>query len=103
MKISDGVCTPAGALKTTGTVRTSALDWLSLALVVIGAINWGLVGVGTFLDANWNAVNILFGSIPELEALVYVLVGLAGLWEIVFAYRLYSARTTESTSTERAR
>lgn len=69
------------------------IDWLSLALVIVGAINWGLVGVGGFLDANWNLVNLLLGSIPAAESLVYVLVGLAGLYELYFAYQLYDART----------
>lgn len=75
-----------------GRIRANGLDWASLLLVIVGAINWGLVGVGQFLDANWNLVNIIFGSIPTLEALVYVLVGLAGLYELYFAYQLYGAR-----------
>jgi uncharacterized protein len=50
-------------------------------LVVVGAINWGLVGLGVLLGgAGWNVVNMLFGGWPSLEALVYVLVGLSGLW-----------------------
>ncbi len=80
-------------MQTDGTVRTSFLDWSSLILVIIGAINWGLVGVGSFLNANWNLVNIVFGSIPALEALIYIVVGLAGVYEMYFAYQLYSART----------
>lgn len=49
----------------------SKLAWL---LVVIGALNWGLVGV-----FEWNLVTALFGSVAWLERLVYVLVGLGGL------------------------
>ena len=75
-----------------GRIRASAFDWLSLALVVIGAINWGLVGVGAFLGSNWNVVNLLLGGFPTVEALVYLLVGLAGLYELYFAYQLYAAR-----------
>lgn len=97
--LSGRVSTAVQIMKTTGSVRASPLDWLSLALVIVGAINWGLVGVGMFLDANWNVVNLLLGSIPELEALVYLLVGLAGLYEIIFAYQLYSARTGEREET----
>ena len=84
-------------MQTDGTVRTSFLDWSSLVLVIVGAINWGLVGIGMFLDANWNLVNIVFGSIPALEALIYLVVGLAGLYEMYFAYQLYSARSTPRT------
>lgn len=79
-------------MQTEGRVRVNPIDWLSLALVIVGALNWGLVGAGEFVDTNLNLVNLLFGSVPALEALVYVLVGLAGLWELYFAYQLYSAR-----------
>ena len=80
-------------MQTDGTVRANYLDWTSLVLVIIGAINWGLVGIGQFLDANWNLVNLVFGSLPTLEAVIYLLIGLAGLYELYFAYQLYDART----------
>lgn len=70
----------------------NALDWLSLVLVIVGALNWGLVGVGWFVDANWNLVELVFGSIPTVEALIYLVVGLAGLYELYFGYQLYTAR-----------
>jgi uncharacterized membrane protein YuzA (DUF378 family) len=76
-----------------GSVRVNALDWLSLALVVVGALNWGLVGVGYFIDQNWNVVDLLLGGAPAVENAVYLLVGLAGLYELYFAYQLYSARS----------
>jgi len=79
-------------MRTEGRVRVNALDWVSLVLVIVGALNWGLVGIGEFIDANWNLVNLIFGSIPTLEALIYLVVGLAGLYELYFAYQLYSAR-----------
>jgi len=85
-----------------GRIRASAFDWLSLALVVIGAINWGLVGVGAFLGSNWNVVNLIFGGVPALESLIYVLVGLAGLYELYFGYQLYSARAEMATTREKA-
>ena len=75
-----------------GRIRTTYLDWASLVLVIVGALNWGLVGIGGFLGANWNLVNLVFGSIPALESLVYLVVGLAGIYELYFAYQLYSAR-----------
>lgn len=82
-----------------GRVRANGLDWLSLVLVVVGAINWGLVGVGNFIGSNWNVVNLLFGSIPTLESAIYLIVGLAGLYELYFAYQLYTARTGKMTET----
>ena len=75
-----------------GLIRTSYLDWVSLVLFIVGAINWGLVGLGQFMMANWNLVNLVFGSFPLLEALIYLLVGLAGIYELYFAYQLYTAR-----------
>ena len=85
-------------MQTEGRIRTSVLDWVALALVVIGGINWGLVGAGEFADANWNVVNIILADFPNVEAIVYLLVGLAALYELYFAYQLYGAgaRTRES-------
>lgn len=79
-------------MQTEGRVRVTWLDWISLVLVIVGALNWGLVGIGQYLNANWNLVNIVFGAIPLLEVLVYLLVGLAGVYELYFAYQLYGAR-----------
>ena len=79
-------------MKSEGRIRVNAIDWLSLILVIVGGLNWGLVGIGNFLNANWNLVNMLFGSIPTLESLIYVLVGAAALYELYFAFQLYGAR-----------
>lgn len=50
-------------------------------LLVIGGLNWLLVGLGYFFGMqDWNLVNMLFGSYPMLENLVYVLVGLSAIW-----------------------
>ena len=78
-------------MKTDGRVRVTYLDWLSLVLVIVGAVNWGLVGVGTYLGANWNVVGLIFAGFPTIEALIYLLVGLAGVYELYFAYQLYGA------------
>ena len=52
------------------------LDKLSLALVIIGAINWALVGVFQF-----DLVAYLFGGqAATISRIVYTLVGAAGLW-----------------------
>lgn len=50
-------------------------------LVIIGAVNWGLVGASALAgSSSWNVVNMLLGSWPQVESVVYVLVGLSGLW-----------------------
>lgn len=68
----------------------NVVDWAAIALLVVGAINWGLVGIAGLVSAtaNWNLVNVLLGGIPELEFAIYVLVGLAGLYTVYFASRI---------------
>lgn len=70
--------------------KMNLLDWSVLTLVIVGAVNWGLVGLAHFVNAsaNWNLVNLLLGSFPVIEALVYLLVGIAGLYGIYFASRI---------------
>jgi uncharacterized membrane protein YuzA (DUF378 family) len=48
-------------------------------LVLIGAINWGLVGIGYFAGGNWNVVHMLLGSWPAIESVVYILVGASAI------------------------
>lgn len=48
-------------------------------LVVIGGLNWGLVGLGNLLGKDLNVVHMLLGAWPMAENIVYVLVGLAAL------------------------
>ena len=59
------------------------LHMVAWILLIVGGINWGLIGLGGFMGANWNVVGMVFGSMPTLEWLVYVLVGVAGVYEIV--------------------
>lgn len=49
-------------------------------LVLIGALNWGLVGLGYFLNQNLNVVNMLLGSWPTVENLVYLVIGVCAVW-----------------------
>ena len=51
-------------------------------LLIIGGINWGLVGIGMFMNANWNVVNLLLGKFPTIEAIVYILVGVSAIVKI---------------------
>lgn len=54
------------------------IDVVAAVLVVVGALNWGLVGV-----MHFDLVATLFGNGSLLSSLVYVLVGLAGLFQAV--------------------
>ncbi len=66
-------------------MRDNYLDWTSLVLVIVGALNWGLVGLGGYMGSDLNLVSMLLGSVPVVENLVYLLVGLAGVYEIYLA------------------
>ncbi len=55
------------------------LHMIAFILLVIGGLNWGLVGLGGFAGSNWNVVNLLLGSWPQVEWIVYILVGLSAL------------------------
>ncbi len=59
---------------------------IAFILLIIGGLNWGLVGLGDWFGGNWNVVNLLLGSWPWLEALVYVLVGVSAL-VLVFTHK----------------
>ncbi|MFA6502775.1 MAG: DUF378 domain-containing protein [Candidatus Paceibacterota bacterium] len=63
-----------------------SLHWVSFILVVIGGLNWGLVAIGTYMGTNLNVVNLLLGSVPAVENIVYLLVGLAAL-SIMFSHK----------------
>ena len=57
--------------------QMGALDWVVFVLLVVGALNWGLVGL-----ANINVVELILGAVPVLVSLVYILIGVAGLWKL---------------------
>jgi uncharacterized protein len=61
----------------------SGITWAAIALVVIGALNWGLVGLFGF-----NVVTAIFGDQTTLSRLVYIVVALAGIYLVVDAARL---------------
>ena len=55
--------------------RLNTLDWISIILVVVGALNWASVGL-----FNYNFVTVAFGVMTSVTRTIYVLVGLAGLY-----------------------
>ena len=52
-------------------------------LLLIGGLNWGLVGLGMLIGSNLNVVGLIFGSMPTLEAIIYLLVGIAAVMKII--------------------
>ncbi len=53
------------------------VDLIAMILVIVGALNWGLVG-----SANFNLVTALLGQTP-LASVVFVLVGVAGVYTAI--------------------
>ena len=51
-------------------------------LVLVGALNWGLTGIGMLVGSDLNLVNLLLGSWPMVEAIVYVIVGICAVVQI---------------------
>ncbi|MBU3143859.1 DUF378 domain-containing protein [Clostridium sp. CF012] len=62
--------------------KLTMIDKLSFIFVLIGALNWGLLGL-----LNFNLVSFIFGSVPFLARAIYILVGLSAVNIIVFIYR----------------
>lgn len=53
------------------------IDTIALVLIIIGAINLGLVGI-----FNFNLVDAIFGAMSVISRIIYILVGISGLWAI---------------------
>lgn len=53
------------------------IDKVALVLIIIGAINWGLIGFFKF-----DLVATIFGEMSVLSRIIYALVGISGLWGI---------------------
>lgn len=61
----------------------SVLDWIALVLVIIGGLNWGLVGI-----FDLDVVGAIFGVMSALSQIIYVLVGLSALYLVFTAGKL---------------
>ena len=57
----------------------TVIDWIALILLIIGGINWLLVGALKF-----DLVDFLLGSVPVLARIVYIIVGIAALYTIYY-------------------
>lgn len=69
-----------------GARRWSAMDWVSTLLLVVGGLNWGLVGLFGF-----DLVATLFGEMSALSRVVYTLVGLSALYTLFAARKMSHA------------
>ncbi|AYK14878.1 MAG: DUF378 domain-containing protein [Methanosarcina flavescens] len=67
------------------------VDLIALILVIIGGLNWGLVGL-----LDFNLVDAIFGAGSTLSRIIYILVGLAALYMIYFTVRADTYQTHEA-------
>ena len=66
-------------------MRTNGLDYTILTIVIIGAINWGLIGFFGF-----DLINVVFGNMTILSRIIYAIVGLSGLYALTYYGRMQS-------------
>lgn len=65
-------------------MNSRALDWTVLTLVIIGSINWGLIGFFQF-----DLVSFLFGGMSSwISRIIFAVVGIAGLYTLTMYTRL---------------
>lgn len=62
--------------------KMNFIDWLAMILVIIGGLNWGLVGL-----FNYNLVTAIFSE-GTVASVIYDLVGLAALYMIYMAFKM---------------
>ncbi|NIO49710.1 MAG: DUF378 domain-containing protein [Candidatus Aminicenantes bacterium] len=58
--------------------KLNIVDWIALILVIVGGLNWGLVGIFKFDLVAW-----IFGDMSIVARIVYILVGVAAIYTAV--------------------
>lgn len=64
-------------------MSTKVIDYIALAIAIIGAVNWGLIGFFRF-----DLVAFLFGSMTLLSRIIYAVVGICGLYLLTLFGRI---------------
>ena len=59
------------------------LDGVSLILIIIGAVNWGLIGF-----FNLDVVSAIFGNMSMITRIIFAVVGIAGIYSLVLFWKL---------------
>lgn len=68
------------------------VDLIALILVIVGGLNWGLIGL-----LDFNLVAAIFGEGSALSRIIYILVGLAALYTIYYVTRSDTHYTSDTT------
>jgi hypothetical protein len=63
------------------TMRMNAWDWIAMALVVVGGLNWGLIGL-----FDVNLVATIFGPLSAVSRIIYTIVGLGAVYIVGSAF-----------------
>lgn len=66
-----------------GGKQLKTVDYIALVLVIIGAINWGLIGFFGF-----DLVRVIFGDMTLISRILYSVIGIAGLYALSFFGRV---------------
>jgi uncharacterized membrane protein YuzA (DUF378 family) len=64
----------------------STLGWIAVIIVVIGGLNWGLIGL-----LNVDLVAAIFGAMSILSRLIYIIVGLSAIYVLILAVKAKSS------------
>ena len=59
------------------------LDVVCLILIIIGAVNWGLIGVFSL-----DIISVIFGNMSMISRIIYAVVGIAGIYSLVLFWKL---------------
>ena len=68
--------------------KLNSIDWIALVLIIVGGLNWGLIG---FL--NFDLVAAIFGPMSVLSKIIYDLVGLSAIYFIYTSSKLANELT----------
>jgi uncharacterized membrane protein YuzA (DUF378 family) len=63
-------------------MRSDVVILIAMVLVLVGALNWGLVGA-----FNFDLVAVLFGKLPIVAKVIYILIGIAAVYLIILRFQ----------------
>lgn len=63
--------------------KLNPLDWIALILVIVGGLNWGLVGA-----LDFDLVKTIFGDMSMISRIVYILVGVSAIYLLAISMKL---------------
>lgn len=63
--------------------KLNTLDWIAILLVIIGGLNWGLVGI-----LHFDLVAAIFGEMSALSRIIYTVVGICAVYLAVISGKL---------------